>query len=254
LPDGAVNAVPAGYSGTPFTTNAIPGFVYTANYDKGGSGVAYCHAAANLNGAAPTAANCGTPKLNDWCCGTQKGCDQRNQPTLCPVYRADNDNAGLSHMNLGEVDAYALAGPTWVAGATGPTLTGPAVTVGMPVPQHANMTTQDDAYISYMYTGQWSKYTVEVLAAGTYAVGGFFGAPGGTAFTLDFGNGISTGMITIAQGSPVSAACRCVEAYHAWTPFAMLGQVTFPAAGTYVMTFTLNKLQFNPLYFTFTKM
>jgi hypothetical protein len=56
------------------------------------------------------------------------------------------------------------------------------------------------------------------------------------------------------MGSPVTAACMCIEAYHAWTPFANIGQVTFPAPGVYVMTFTLTKLQFNPLYFTFTKM
>jgi hypothetical protein len=33
-----------------------------------------------------------------------------------------------------------------------------------------------------------------------------------------------------------------------------VGMVMFPAVGTYLMTFTLNASQFNPLYFTFTKM
>ena len=33
-----------------------------------------------------------------------------------------------------------------------------------------------------------------------------------------------------------------------------IGTVTFASAGTYVMKFTLTVSQFNPLYFTFTKM
>jgi hypothetical protein len=252
-------------------TNTIPGFIYAADYDKGGPGVAYCHSATGTGAAA-----CANGiKLSDWCCsdcnaqGTGARCDAHNvgacpaEPALmtlgglmtCPLYRPDADNAGISHMNLGEVDTYALAGPTWVAGANGPTLTGPSVTVGTPVPQHASgPATEEDTYISYMNTGQWSKYTVEVLAAGTYAVGGFFGVPAGTAFKLDFGGTISTGTITMTTGSPVSAACKCIEAYHAWTPFPNIGTVTFPAPGTYVMTFSLTNAQFNPLFWTFTKM
>jgi hypothetical protein len=256
LPDGAVNMVPAGYTGTPFVTNTIPGFIYAANYDKGGPSVAYCH-----TGTGTTAALCaGGIHLTDWCCSdcnatmTGARCDDRDQHLgACPLYRPDSDNAGLSHMNLGEVDTYANAGPTWVPGPNGPTLTGTPVTVGTPVPQHPNMTTQDDTYIGYMNTGEWSKYTVQVLAAGAYSIGGLLGVPPGTKITLDFGNGITTGMITL-PASPVTPACKCIEAYHAWTNMSNVGMVTFPAAGTYLMTFTLNALQFNPLYFTFRKM
>jgi hypothetical protein len=79
------------------------------------------------------------------------------------------------------------------------------------------------------------------------------GVPAGTQFTLDFGGGISTGVIT-STGSTVTPACKCIEAYHAWQAFANIATVTFPAAGTYVMDFTLNKGNFNPLYWTFTKM
>jgi hypothetical protein len=269
LPDGAVNMVPAGYTGTPFTTITIPGFLYLADYDKGGPNVAYCH-----NGAATTVAGCAAGiKLSDWCCsacnaaGTDARCDAHTVAgcpnvvppatmgglATCPLFRPDNDNAGLSHMNLGEVDTYAAAGPTWIPGPNGPTLTGPMVTVGTPVPQHASATTEEDTYIGYMYTSEWSKYTVEVLAAGKYSIGGLAGVPAGTQITLDFGNGITTGMVTLPT-SPVTAACKCIEAYHAWNNFADAATVTFPAPGTYVMTFTLNTLQFNPLFFTFTKM
>jgi hypothetical protein len=77
--------------------------------------------------------------------------------------------------------------------------------------------------------------------------------PPGTKIALDFGNGVTSGTITLPV-SPVTAACRCLEAYHAWTVVSNIGMVTFPAAGTYLMTFTLIAAQFNPLYFTFTKM
>jgi hypothetical protein len=252
------NMVPAGYTGTPFTQNVIPGFIYAANYDKGGPGVAYCHSATAMGATACA----GGIKLSDWCCsgcnaaGNAARCDAHSMTacmgglTTCPLYRPDNDNAGLSHMNLGEVDTYAVAGPTWVAGANGPTLTGPMVTVGTPVPQHANMTTADDTYLSYTNSGEWQKYTVIVLAAGTYKIGALMGTPPNVKITMDFGNGVTTGMLAL-PASPVSAACKCIEAYHAWNPVDNIGTITFPAAGTYLMTMTLNTGNYNPLYFTF---
>jgi hypothetical protein len=261
--DGGANMIPAGYMGTPFTTtdtmltttNTIPGFIYMANYDNGGPAVAYCHSA-----TATTAAACGNGiHLTDWCCSdcnatmTGARCDDRPQQLgMCPLYRSDADNAGLSHMNLGEVDTYAVNGPTWVAGTNGPTLTGPMVTVGTPVPQHANMTTQDDTYLSYTNTGEWQKYTVEVLSAGTYSIGALMGTPPNTMITFDFGGGITSGMLTL-PASPVTPACNCIEAYHAWNSSMNIGSVTFTVAGTYVMTLTLNMGTYNPLYFTFTK-
>ena len=115
--DGGVNIIPAGYTGTPFVENVIPGFIYTANYDKGGPGVAYCHSA-----TATTPTTCANGiKLSDWCCSNSNAqmtgarCDQRNMAKgPCPLYRPDNDNAGLSHMNLGEVDTTRLpVQPGW---------------------------------------------------------------------------------------------------------------------------------------------
>jgi hypothetical protein len=244
IPDGG-NFLPAGYTGTPFKTLTIPGFIYAADYDKGGAGVGFCHSA-NVTG---TAACANGIKLNDWCCGNNKGCDERTQPAVCPTYRQDADNAGLSHMNAAEPDNYAASGPTWVDGANGPTLTGPAATVRNPVPQHANMTTVDDVYISYMHTGQWSQYTVNVLAAGTYSIGGLMGTPGGVTVSFDFGNGVTSGTVTV-PASPTPQT----EAYHEWYIVSNMGQVTFPAAGTYLMRFNLLTQQFNPLYFTFSKM
>jgi hypothetical protein len=235
--------------------NRIPGFLYVANYDKGGPGVAFCHSAAGMGAACATGIH-----LTDWCCSdhnatmTGARCDDRNQATgICPVYRPDADNAGLSHMNLGEVDAFAKVGPTWVDGPNGPTLTGMMVKIGDPVPQHANATTQDDTYLSYTATGEWQKYTVQVLSPGMYSIGALMGTPAGAKATFDFGHGVTSGAIALPPSIP-SPACNCIEAYHAWTNSANIGTVTFAAAGTYLMKLTLSAGMYNPLYFTFTKM
>jgi hypothetical protein len=246
---GSGNFVPAEYTGTPFKGQplTIPGFIYGADYDSGGSAVAYCRVgAANP----PTVDTCGTAKLDDWCCGFQVRCDQRNQPDLCPIYRENNDNCGLSHLNHPEPDNFAADQPSWIAGPNGPTLTGPAVTVGQQLPYHDNMTTADDTYISYMFTGQWERYTVQVMEAGTYSIGGLMATPPGTQIRFDFeGTAVTSGIINVPP-SPTPQT----EAYHEWLNSADIGQVTFPQAGTYLMRFTLVAQQFNPLFFTFTKM
>jgi len=59
------------------------------------------------------------------------------------------DNGGMSHMNPGEPDDYPDGG---------------LVTPYFP-------------YLSYTITGMWFKYTVEVLEAVTYSVGGLDGSP-----------------------------------------------------------------------------
>jgi len=215
LPDGAVNGVPADYKGKPFKVLQIPGNIHMADYDLGGVAVAYCHGNANDCAAGI--------KMNDWCCGPGKGCDQRTDPT-CPPYRPNNDNAGLCHMNVGEPDNT----PT-----------------GQPYAPYY-------PYLCYMATGEWAKYTVQVIQAGTYAIGGAMAVPAGTSIELDFGNGVTTGTITLPT-SP-TAMCMCPETYHSWETVNNIGMVTFPAAGTYVMTMRLVSQQFNPEYFSFTKM
>ncbi|HEV3189933.1 MAG TPA: hypothetical protein VGY54_05515 [Polyangiaceae bacterium] len=91
-----------------------------------------------------------------------------------------------------------------------------------------------------------------VRAAGTYQIGALMGTPPNAKVTFDFGNGITSGIVT-PPASPVSTACKCLEAYHAWNPVANFGSVTFADAGTYLMTLTLNAGTYNPLFFTFTK-
>jgi hypothetical protein len=240
------NMVPATYSGTPFNALTIPGTIYLADYDKGGVGVAYCS-----NNMETGSACAGGLMLTDWCCGNDKSCDERAQPTVCPVYRADDDNAGLSHMNLGEPDLYAATQPSWVPGPNGPTLTGPMVTAGTPVPQDANATMERDVYLSHVDATQWVKYTVNVEEPGAYSIGGFMGAPAGASAALDFGNGIGTGTFPLPVSPCPSAGCSM---YHSWSAAGHIAEVNFPSAGTYLMTLTVETFRFNLQYLTFTKM
>jgi hypothetical protein len=223
LPDGAMSMVPAGYAGTPFKTLTIPGTIYSADYDTGGPGVAYCHAP-----GATGAACANGRKLTDWCC-TTKLCTQT--APVCPPYRTGDDNAGLSHMNTAEPDDY----PD-----------------GMPVSPYF-------PYLSYSVTGEWFRYTVEVLESGTYSVGGLMAAPRppqnqAPTISLDFGGGITTGVFTVPSSLCGNPDPGCTEGYHVWQTDNAMATVTIPVPGTYVMTFTLVSSFFNPGYFTFTKM
>jgi hypothetical protein len=216
--------VPAGYTGMPFKTLAIPGTIHLSDYDTGGPGVAYCHAP---GATGPACAN-GIKNPPDWCC-TTRGCNQ--QAPVCPPYRVGADNAGLSHMNTAEPDDY----PN-----------------GMPVSPYF-------PYLSYSVTGEWFRYTVVVLEAGTYSIGGLMAAPRppqnqAPTVSLDFGGGITTGVFTVPSSLCGNPDPGCTEGYHVWQLDADMATVTIPAPGAYVMTFTLVSSYLNPGYFTFTKM
>jgi len=221
--------VPPGYGGTPFTLNTIPGTIHSSDYDTGGPSVAYCHAP----GATGTACANGRT-LTDWCC-TTKLCNQSTAVgpdggLICPPYRSGLDNGGLSHMNTAEPDDY----PN-----------------GTPVSPYF-------PYLSYSVTGEWFKYTVVVLEAGTYSVGGLHGAPrppqnAAPTVSLDFGGGITTGVFTVPSSVCGNPDPGCTEGYHVWQNDDKMATVTFPAAGTYVMTFNLVSSFFNPGYWVFTK-
>ncbi|HEV7959033.1 MAG TPA: hypothetical protein VGP11_06190 [Acidimicrobiales bacterium] len=234
---GMIDAIPAGYPGTPFTVPAghsmtIPGTIHLADYDLGGVGNIFCH----TNVMPPTAAACDGFNFNDW------------NPGSTPIYRpvpagdtsgtchaaACDDNAGLCHMNNGEPDRN------------------PAGALIMP----------QDVYPCYTATGEWIKYTVTVTEAGTFSVGGLMGSPrpdqnATPTVSLDFGtvNGtdVTTGVFTVPP-SECDPGTGCTEGYHVWQTDNNMAMVTFPAPGTYVMTFNLVTSFLNPDYFVFTKM
>lgn len=211
---GSVNAVPADYKGTAYAALKIPGRINACDYDRGGPGIGWCH----------DAGNCGA--------GTVTG----DYPQASGVYRtpmpADakicggaqcDDNAGVCRMNPSKPDNTIN---------------------GQPMPA-------TDSYLCYTTAGMWTKYTVVVEQAGTYAVGGIMAVPQNGAFNLSFGDNITTGNVSLAITPTQNAGTG--ENYHAWDTRMNLGTVTFPAAGTYLMTFT-QVGRFNADAFTFTKM
>jgi hypothetical protein len=127
-------------------------------------------------------------------------------------------------------------------------------------------------YPSYSVTGEWLKYTVVVLQAGTYSISGLDGAPRANqnatpTVTLDFGGGIQAVASSCCAPTPPATAgfnippsvCGtpdpgCTEGYHVWQTNMNMATVTFPAPGTYVMTMTLINSYFNPGYWDFAKM
>jgi len=210
------------YSGIPFKDLTIPGRIYWRDYDLGGPAVAFCH---HPNVTTPAACAQGI-KLDDWCC-TRVRCDERQSPA-CPPYRTNEENAGLSHMNDGEPDQD----------------------------PSGKLVYPQEGYLSYTVTGEWLKFTVNVSVAGTYYVSGMTAAPRpdqdpNPTISLDFGEGISTGIFTVPP-SVCDRGAPCTEGYHVWQKNPNIAKVTFPTAGIYVMTFTLVKSFFNPLYFEFT--
>ncbi|HVU50283.1 MAG TPA: hypothetical protein VHL80_06335, partial [Polyangia bacterium] len=209
--------VPADYKGTPFAALTIPGRINACDYDRGGANVAWCHN--------PGACASGTT-TGDWYPG---GSPPYRPPIpanakICSGAACD-DNVGVCRMNPNKPDV------------TAPNVHAPA----------------DDTYLCYSTAGEWTKYTVVVAEAGTYSVGGFMAVPQGGGVNISFsGSGnITTGNLTLAVTNP--SMCGGGEYYHCWAQRENLATVTFPQAGTYLMTITQTG-RFNADNFTFTKM
>jgi hypothetical protein len=215
LDGGGPSFIPAGYKGTPFTALRIPGRINACDYDRGGAGVGYCHSPGNCGG------------------GTVTG----DYPQGAPVYRppmpatakvcsgaACDDNVGVCRMNPSKPDKI----------------------------DKTNLAPAGDTYLCYTQAGTWTKYTVVVEQAGTYAIDGFMAVPQGGAMNISFSATITTKDVMLPVSSPVDV-CGGGEYYHCWIPRQNLATVTFPEAGTYVMTLT-QVGRFNADNFTFTKM
>jgi hypothetical protein len=211
---GSVNTLPADYKGTPYTALKIPGRINAADYDRGGAGVAWCHDMGNCKA------------------GTVTG----DYPQASGVYRAPmpanamlcsgaacDDNVGVCRMNPSKPDNTIM---------------------GQPMPA-------TDTYLCYSIAGEWTKYTVVVEQAGTYSVGGVMAVPQGGAFNLSFGAAITTGNVPVAITPTTNSGSG--ENYHSWDTRSGLATITFPAAGSYLMTFT-QVGRFNADAFTFAKM
>ncbi len=212
---GSVNMVPADYKGTPFAALKIPGRINAADYDRGGAGVAWCHDTGNCKAGTVT--------------GDYPGGAAVYRPPmpanaqLCSAAACD-DNVGVCRMNPQKPDN---------------TIT------GQPMPA-------EDTYLCYSVAGEWTKYTVVVAEAGMYSVGGIMAVPpSGGGVNLSFGGDITTGSLSLAVTPNTNSGSG--ENFHSWDDRKNLGTVSFPAAGTYLMTLT-QVARFNADAFTFTKM
>ena len=211
---GMVNTLPTDYKGTPFTALKIPGRINACDYDRGGAGVAWCHDKGNCGAGTVTG---DYPQASGIYRPAMPVTDKICSGAACP------DNVGVCRMNPSKPDN---------------TIDGQA----MPA---------TDTYLCYSVAGEWTKYTVSVEQAGTYAVGGTMAVPQNGAVNLSFGNGISTGDLQLAITSTAHSGSG--ENYHSWETRMNLATVTFPSAGTYLMTLT-QVGRFNADNFTFTKM
>ncbi len=212
---GSVNNLPVDYQGTPFTTLTIPGRINAADYDRGGAGVAWCHTPGNCTADTVT---------GDW---YPPGSDPYRPPMpadaeICGGAACD-DNVGVCRMNPGKPDN---------------------TIDGDPMPP-------EDTYLCYTTAGTWTKYTVVVMEAGTYSVSGVMGVQQEASGNISFGAEITTGDMTFPVTPTQNSGSG--EGFHSWDDRDNLATVTFPAAGTYLMTLT-QVSRLNADSFSFTKM
>lgn len=104
-----------------------------------------------------------------------------------------------------------------------------------------------DIYLGYIGAGNWYKYTVNVVQAGTYVVSGHEGVAGNTQMQFTFTDAQKTGALTL----PSTDKCNH-EAYHVWATHDNLGEITLQP-GKYVLTITVVAAAMNLDWFAFTK-
>ena len=102
-------------------------------------------------------------------------------------------------------------------------------------------------YLGYINGGDWYKYTVNVVQAGTYVISGHEGVAGNTQMQFTLTDAVKTGNLTL----PSTNLCN-FEAYHVWATQDNLGEITIPA-GKYVLTINVVAAAMNLDWFAFTK-
>ena len=103
-------------------------------------------------------------------------------------------------------------------------------------------------YFGYIGAGNWYKYTVNVVEAGTYVISGHEGVAGNTQMQFTFTDAQKTGPLTL----PSTNVCSNYEAYHVWATHPNLGEITL-TPGKYVLTITVVAAAMNLDWFAFTK-
>jgi len=103
-------------------------------------------------------------------------------------------------------------------------------------------------YLGYIGAGNWYKYTVNVVEAGTYVISGHEGVAGNTQMQFTFTEAQKTAALTL----PSTNVCNNYEAYHVWATHPNLGEITL-TPGKYVLTITVVAAAMNLDWFAFTK-
>lgn len=102
-------------------------------------------------------------------------------------------------------------------------------------------------YLGYINAGDWYKYTVNVVEAGTYVISGHEGVAGNTQMQFTFTDAVKTANLTL----PGTDMCN-FEAYHVWATHPTLGEITLQP-GKYVLTINVVAAAMNLDWFAFTK-
>ena len=102
-------------------------------------------------------------------------------------------------------------------------------------------------YLGYIGAGNWYKYTVNVVEAGTYVISGHEGVAGNTQMQFTFTDAVKTGNLTL----PSTDMCGH-EAYHVWAVHDNLGEIAL-TPGKYVLTINVVAAAMNLDWFAFTK-
>ena len=126
---------------------------------------------------------------------------------------------------------------------------------GQPGPQDQDFATcmnypAGSVYIGYIGGGNYYKYTVDVVQAGTYVISSHAGvSPTNTSVSFAFTADTKTAALTL----PTTNGKCTSEAYHVWSEAPNIGTVTL-MPGHYVMTLTVVNAGLNMDWFAFTKM
>jgi hypothetical protein len=109
-----------------------------------------------------------------------------------------------------------------------------------------------EIYLSRCSSGEWLKYTVEVLESGTYGISMRDAGPAVTVlFSFSATPAVTTGNVTVPQS--VDQADSSQPNYHVWQTVNDIAQIDLHA-GVYVMQFSIVYTVANFDSFTFTKM
>ena len=190
-------SMPPGYKGEPFKdknhqsgAQVIPGVVETALYDLGGEGVAYHDSDPQNEGAKINHGESKTKEGVVW-----KRCRPGTPEYIC--FFRENEAVDLSYLR---------------------DITDFSHTKNLFVPA------KDQQYLGWQEDGEWTNYTVNVKAAGTYTIKALYSNKNLVVnFSLD--------------GKP-AAACKLpvdTGSMHHWNK-ADCGEITFPKAGLQLLT------------------